>query len=505
MTAPLLGELIEKMTGLALDRGGINKALDRFVADRMRALGLTMVESYVSLAADPNRPEQRKLIDAITVPHTWFYRDPEQLRVIAGLLQAAPAGPLAIWVAGCATGEEAYTLAMIGRRIGRELWVLATDVNETALAAARRGVYSALSVRDVPEAERHWVPQRERGFVVDDALRSAVRFQRHNLVDPPPQAPRTGWDLVVCRNVLIYFAPTAARRLLARFARAVREGGALVVGASEVVFEPPPGLELVSAENRLVLRRPTRPPPMRAEPRGTPNGLRPLPRAEARAELRSEPRLEPRKEPRLEPRLDARPEPRAEPRPEPRTEPRPEARPEARPAPADPVIPPHPRLAPQDIPPVPDPADRLADDDLVPELHRGHALFEHGDIAAAIEIYDAIVRTHPSIAEPWLFLGIARYAHGDVEEAAAALRASLCLDSALWPAGFYLARAYERLGRRADALQQYDLIAIDDLQPFSLQSTSAVINELRAFRHDFRNAARRLSAERTWPPRRPLR
>jgi chemotaxis protein methyltransferase CheR len=476
VTAPLLGELIEKMTGLALDRGGINKALDRFVSDRMRALGMTMVESYVSLAADPTRPEQRKLIDAITVPHTWFYRDPEQLRVIAGLLHAAQPGPLAVWVAGCATGEEAYTLAMIGRRIGRELWVLATDVNETALAAARRGVYSALSVRDVPEYERHWVPQREHGFVVDDALRSTVRFQRHNLVDPPPQAPRGAWDLVVCRNVLIYFASGAARRLLARFARAVREGGALVVGASEVVFEPPPGLELVSSEKRLVLRRPTRPPPLRTEARGTPPELRSL--AEPRL---AEPRLA---EPRLaEPRL-------AEPRP----------------APASPqVIPPNPRLAPQDIPPVPEPADRPDAGDLVTELHRGHALFERGDIAAAIEIYDAIVRAHPSVAEPWLFLGIARYAHGDVEEAATALRASLCLDTTLWPAGFYLARAYERLGRRADALQQYDLIAVDELQPFALQSTSAVINELRAFGHDFRNAARRLSAERTLPPRRPFR
>ncbi len=464
MTAPLLAELIEKMTGLALERGGVNKALDRFVADRMRTLGMTMVESYVSLAADPTRPEQRKLIDAITVPHTWFYRDPEQLRVIAGLLQAAPPGPLAVWVAGCATGEEAYTLAMIGRRIGRELWVLATDVNETALAAARRGVYSALSVRDVPEHERHWVPQREHGFVVDDTLRSTVRFQRHNLVDPTPQAPRGAWDLVICRNVLIYFAQPAARRLLARFARAVREGGALVVGASEVVFEPPPGLELVSADNRLVLRRPTKPPPMRTDARGTPPEFRTLP--------------------------DLRPTP------------------ESRPiAPGAPAIPPNPRLAPQDIPPAPGPIEKPADpnSDLVDALHRGHALFEHGDIAAAIEIYDAIVRAHPAVAEPWLFLGIARYAHGDVEEAANALRASLCLDTTLWPAGFYLARAYDRLGRRADALQQYDLIAVDDLQPFSLLSTSAVINELRAFGHDFRNAARRQSAERTASSRRPFR
>ena len=91
-----------------------------------------------------------------------------------------------------------------------------------------------------------------------------------------------------------------------------------------------------------------------------------------------------------------------------------------------------------------------------------------------------------------------------MDAAANALRASLCLDPALWPAGFYLARAYERLGRRADALQQYDLVAVDELQPLALQSTSAVINELRAFRHDFRTAARRVAAERATSSRRLL-
>jgi hypothetical protein len=89
-----------------------------------------------------------------------------------------------------------------------------------------------------------------------------------------------------------------------------------------------------------------------------------------------------------------------------------------------------------------------------------------------------------------------------MDAAAAALRASLCLDPALWPAGFYLARAYERLGRRAEALQQYDLVAVDDLAPLVLKSASAVINELRAFRHDFRNAARRVATDRTMLPRR---
>jgi chemotaxis methyl-accepting protein methylase len=438
VTAPALAELIERMTGLALDRGGVSKALDRFVAHRMRALGLTMVESYVQIAADPTRGEQRKLIDAITVPHTWFYRDPEQLGVIARLIAAASPGPLSIWVAGCATGEEAYTLAMIGRSVGRQVWIHATDVNEAALAAARRGVYSALSVRDVPDTERHWLVPGEAGFAVHEALRSSVRFERHNLVDPPPPSPRGAWDLVICRNVLIYFAPSAATRLLARFARAVREGGAVVVGASEVVFEPPPGLELVSSDSRLVLRRPARPsPPRIIDARGTPPGS--LPTAD----------------------LVPLPTPTATP----------VAMPVATPAPA-----------------------RLLD--LVAALGRGHSLFERGEIAAAIEVYDELVREHPAVAEVWLYLGIARYTHGEIEEATSALRASLCLDTTLWPAGFYLARAYERLGRRADALQQYDLIAVDDLQPLALHSQSAVINELRALRYDVRNAARRLTGER---------
>jgi chemotaxis protein methyltransferase CheR len=431
VTAHVLAELIERATGLALDRGGVSTALDRFVTERLRALGLQRVEDYATLAADPTGAEQRRLIDAITVPHTWFYRDPEQLQTIAKLLAAAPPGPLAVWVAGCATGEEAYTLAMIGRRIGRDVSVLATDVNERALAAAVRGVYGTLAVRDVPALERRWIPQQAHGHVVAPALRENVSFARHNLVDPPPRAPQGGWNLVVCRNVLIYFAPSAAVRLLERFARAVREGGSLVVGASEVVFEPPPGLELVSSGHRLVLRRP---------------GRMPLPAA---------------------------PQPRAV-----------TARPTTNPG----------------VAPEPPPAPRT--DDLVANLARGHALFERGEIGAAIPVYAELSRSHPSVAEVWLFLGIARYAHGDMDAAANALRASLCLDPALWPAGFYLARAYERLGRRADALQQYDLVAVDDLQPLALKSTSAVINELRAFQHDFRNAARRVAADRAVLPRR---
>jgi tetratricopeptide (TPR) repeat protein len=162
------------------------------------------------------------------------------------------------------------------------------------------------------------------------------------------------------------------------------------------------------------------------------------------------------------------------------------------------------RPPPAPAPAAAEPLRDLRTDDLVASLSRAHAQFERGEIGAAIPIYADLAVRHPSIAEPWLFLGIAHYAHGDVETAVHALRAALCLDPSLWPAQFYLARAFERLGRRAEALQQYDRIAVDDLQPLALQSTSAVINELRAFQHDFRTAARRVAAERVAWSRRLL-
>ena len=476
MTADLFAQLIERFTGLAIDRGGMRTALERFVTERMRKLGLARVEDYVALTADPAGVEQRLLIDAITVPHTWFFRDPEQLQTIAGLLAAAPPGPVSVWVAGCATGEEAYTIAIIGRRIGRDLTVLATDVNEKALAAAQRGVYSAAAVRDVPAADRHWLSEHEHGFTVAPALRSSVSFVRHNLVDPPPHSQGGGWNLVVCRNVLIYFAPAPHARVLERFARALREGGTLVVGGSEVVFDPPTGLKLVASGTRMVLRR-------TSAPAAAPPG-----------------RFSPRPRPVTPPTVSAAPRPvltteAAVPRPAPAN-----GSAVARPAPTtDPALT---RRAQTADPTGPHEArPQVGDDHLVAELNRGHAQFERGEHSAAIAVFEELVRLYPVEAEVWLFLGIARYAQGLVPDAANALRSSLCLKPELWPAGFYLARAYDRLGRHADALKQYDLIAVDNLQPLVLKSSSAVINELRAFRHDFRTAARRVAAERPTSPR----
>ena len=500
-TTHVLADLVERVTGLALDRGGVSAALDRFVAERMATLSLRRLDEYIALASDPTSSEQRRLIDAITVQHTWFYRDAEQLQTIAKILGAAPPGPLAIWVAGCATGEEAYTLAIIGRRIHRDVRIVATDVNETALATARRGVYGPAALRDVPDLERRWFQQRDNVYVVDRSIQDAVSFVRHNLVELPPAPPpgmRGGWDLIVCRNVLIYFAPAAADRLLERFARAIKEGGSLVVGASEVVFEPPPGLELISADRRLVLRRPLRP-PSNVAPQPTPtNHISPL-RPNARAVTEPRGLTEPRTiternavitEPRTITERNAVVTERnavVTERNAVITEPRTTTERNAVVTERSGVF------SSQDLT-APGPAVREAE--MVTTLNRGHGLFARGDVVAAIRVYEELSDRAPDIAEPFLFLGIARYTHGETVGAAKALRAALCLDTKLWPAIFYLARCYERLGQRQDALQQYDLIAVDDLQPLALRSDSPVINELRALSHDVRTAARRVSSDR---------
>jgi chemotaxis protein methyltransferase CheR len=520
VTTKALSELIERTTGLALDRGGVSNALGRFVAERMHDLGLKNVEEYITLATNPAENEHRRLIDAITVPHTWFYRDLEQLQTIAKLLVNAPAGRVSVWVAGCATGEEAYTLAMIGRRVGRDLQILATDINERALTAARKGVYNPSSVRDVPEHDRRWFSTENNRFVVDPELRADVNFLRHNLVEPPPLATaRGGWDLVVCRNVLIYFAPATVVRVLDRFARSLCNGGSLVVGASEVVFEPPVGLELISAGKRLVLHRPmhgrTEVPPPRQHtmpaptlgiwkpargiptpPMGIPTPALLIPAPATRPLAPTTRPLPPATTPlgpatRPPPPATRPPPPATRPPPPATATPTPGSTPQTRTPAGNPGVPPEPVRA-----------GRAPD--LVAALARGHAMFERGEIADAISAYEELVRGYTDVAEVWLFLGIARYVHGDIDAAASALRSSLCLDPALWPAGFYLARAYDRLGRRDAALQQYDLVAVDELQPLALQSSSAVINELRALRHDIRTAAKRVAEDRATSPRRPV-
>ncbi|MCO5170927.1 MAG: PAS domain-containing protein [Planctomycetes bacterium] len=177
---------------------------------------------------------------------TRFFRDPEAFARLRGAIEPLiqrlePAEEMRVWVAGCATGEEAYTVGMLIvdalQRLGRRplLKLFATDVHRASLEVASAGRYEAEALRAVPPALRdaYFQPQGE-GFVVRQELRSHIVFAPHNVLR---DAPFTRLDLITCRNLLIYFQPHAQRKVLSFFHFGLKAGGALLLGPSETPGE----------------------------------------------------------------------------------------------------------------------------------------------------------------------------------------------------------------------------------------------------------------------------
>jgi chemotaxis protein methyltransferase CheR len=259
MSLEILKERLELWTGIALERGRRLDLFESLVQERMRAVGLTSVAEYTQRFAQPKDPEVERLINAVTVTYTWFYRDAEQMRAVGELLRThrGGAGTFRVWIAACATGEEAYTVAMLAARAGRPVELLATDINSEALQHAERGQYGRWAVRELPERlrEAFLVPEKG-GYRIGEGLRGLLRFKRHNLKDPCPRpSDGGGWDLVVCRNVLIYFPETVARAAVRCMGEALDAQGALLLGSGEVVVESPTGFQMVPFGSGSVLRR----------------------------------------------------------------------------------------------------------------------------------------------------------------------------------------------------------------------------------------------------------
>jgi chemotaxis protein methyltransferase CheR len=194
------------------------------------------------------------LVEHAVVGETAFWRHPEQLAAFVRLAREAP-GPLRIWSAGCATGEEPYSIAIAlleAGRLGAGDRILATDVSARALAAASAGAFRARALRKLPPALARWLepgdPRRVRREV-----RALVSFARHNLAADP--VPHGGFDVVFCRNVLIYFSPETADAALHRLVGALAPGGTLVLGPVEVPLAAPLGLEWIDDGGATLLRR----------------------------------------------------------------------------------------------------------------------------------------------------------------------------------------------------------------------------------------------------------
>lgn len=198
------------------------------------------------------------LVEAVTVGETYFFRRPDHFEFIRGLLYRH-SGPLRLWSAGCATGEEAYSLAMLaleclGREACERVTILATDINLDFLARAERAVYRPWSFRglDAIRLQRYFL-RCDEGYRLDGRVRGLVRFRPLNLVEVQEAWPRD-MDVVLCRNVTVYFAPTEAEIVLTNLAGALREGGYLLQDATDPVVEVA-GLHLEQRGEMLVFRR----------------------------------------------------------------------------------------------------------------------------------------------------------------------------------------------------------------------------------------------------------
>ncbi|MFC4808494.1 CheR family methyltransferase [Paenibacillus sp. GCM10023250] len=199
-----------------------------------------------------------EFLDRMTINVSEFWRNPGrweamERKFLPELLKQG--GPLKIWSAACSTGEEPYTLSMIAHALGAQdrVSILATDLDSAVLQKAVLGVYPERSVRDVPNAYRtdYFVPHGSGEIAVADKLKAIVTFKRHNLLNDPFDG---GFDIIVCRNVMIYFTEDAKHGLYRKFSRALKPGGLLFVGSTEQIFTPGQ-YELESEETFFYRRR----------------------------------------------------------------------------------------------------------------------------------------------------------------------------------------------------------------------------------------------------------
>ena len=238
-----IAQLIEDASGFVIgDRS--TDALASFVQDRVARGGFSGVERYIDyLRRHPDSEEWRHILSKITIKESYLFRAHSQFEALENTILGEVAGRrtgrrLRVWCAGCARGEEAATLAIVLADhpiVGDWQWnVLATDVDEAALADAKKGVYGPRAVGRVPAAtlERHFV-RHDRYYELNPELRRRIEYRRLNLVEQPLDLGGELFDVIFLRNVLIYFRPEIQRRVIESVEEMLEPDGTVFLGPSE--------------------------------------------------------------------------------------------------------------------------------------------------------------------------------------------------------------------------------------------------------------------------------
>lgn len=240
-----LASFIHHKTGIHLKaekRALLSGRLQKIVHDK----GMTSFSEYYNfLTLYASGEEVASLVDRITTNHTFFMRETEhfvyfQREVLPEIVRLETGKDMRIWSAGCSSGEEPYTLAMIideyfgGLKNGWNTQLLATDISSTVLNTASAGIYEAEEVKGLPERwqQRYFKRDAKGHYSVKDELRSEVLFRRFNLMDAHFPFKRK-FHVIFCRNVMIYFDQATRQTLVQKFYELMEPGGYLFIGHSE--------------------------------------------------------------------------------------------------------------------------------------------------------------------------------------------------------------------------------------------------------------------------------
>ena len=264
----LLRDFIRNYCGLYFDDSSkylIEKRLSRRV--RLHQLN-TFLDYYRFLSYDRRREaELVEVVDSLTTNETYFFREEAQLRAFRDEILPEIIGPggqktFKVWSAGCSTGEEPYTIGMILSEAGRigevDVEIIGSDINQKVLTSARRGVYRRGSFRAIKEdmMRKYFKEESPGSFRISDDIKKLVTFSHLNLFDPYRLSFLKGFDVIFCRNVMIYFDPESKKKLIKMFYDKLSPGGYLLLGHAESLLNVTTAFRLVHLRNDMVYQKP---------------------------------------------------------------------------------------------------------------------------------------------------------------------------------------------------------------------------------------------------------
>ena len=245
--------------------------LEKRLARRVAELDIGSFAAYHYLLESDTSGDKElsHIVDELTTNETYFFRERNQLRALVEEIlperlkkrDGAAATPVSIWSAGCSSGEEPYSIVMLameaGFEPGRDLRVYASDISRKVLQKARRGEYRPASFRDTPAAlQKKYFTEKEGHWRISDDVKRHVVFTHLNLLDRARIALLGTMDVILCRNVIIYFDMETKARVIRTFEEKLRPGGYLLLGHSESLINITSAFELCHLKNDMVYRRP---------------------------------------------------------------------------------------------------------------------------------------------------------------------------------------------------------------------------------------------------------